>query len=319
MRILLVGAGSVGQVYGLHLARGGAQVDFLIKPAHRAWASEGFTLYALNARDRAAPVRFEGYGLFDDAAATAGVAFDQIWLCTPADALSGPWLDALAAAQPGALWVNLTPGREANTRMLGLVPEERVVTGLISLISYEAPLPGETRFPGPGTAYWFPHFGPSPFVGARASEAVQALRAGGQPAVIGGGSADRQAFPTAVLMPVLLGLEAEAWSFARLRGSESLAMAVRAGQEAVRITEHQTGQRAPAPMRWVRPWMLGLVSRLATWVIPMDIETYLRVHFTKVRPQTLLFVESYLAYAARAGLPAPELRRLLSRVEPSRA
>ena len=44
MRVLLVGAGAVGQVYGWHLARGGAATSFLVRPRHAE---------ALQALDRA--------------------------------------------------------------------------------------------------------------------------------------------------------------------------------------------------------------------------------------------------------------------------
>lgn len=37
MKVLVVGAGSVGQVLGAHLQAGGAQVEFLVKPAYAAY------------------------------------------------------------------------------------------------------------------------------------------------------------------------------------------------------------------------------------------------------------------------------------------
>ncbi len=46
-RVLVVGAGAVGQVYGLYLRRGGARVSFLVKPAHAAWCQRGFALHRL--------------------------------------------------------------------------------------------------------------------------------------------------------------------------------------------------------------------------------------------------------------------------------
>ena len=41
LRVLLVGAGAVGQVYGYHLQKGGAQVAFFVRPKHRAEAEGG--------------------------------------------------------------------------------------------------------------------------------------------------------------------------------------------------------------------------------------------------------------------------------------
>ena len=39
MRALIVGAGAVGQVYGLHLQRGGAEVGFFVKERQAAQAN----------------------------------------------------------------------------------------------------------------------------------------------------------------------------------------------------------------------------------------------------------------------------------------
>ena len=45
LRCLLVGAGSVGQVYGCHLKRGGAEVRYLVRSAYVEDARKGFTLH----------------------------------------------------------------------------------------------------------------------------------------------------------------------------------------------------------------------------------------------------------------------------------
>ena len=50
LRVLVVGAGAVGQVFALHLARGGADVAFLVKPKYAEECGRGFTLYRLGGR-----------------------------------------------------------------------------------------------------------------------------------------------------------------------------------------------------------------------------------------------------------------------------
>lgn len=52
MRTLVVGAGSVGQVFARHLSLGGAEVTFLVKEKHAAELRRGLTLYPLNRKDR---------------------------------------------------------------------------------------------------------------------------------------------------------------------------------------------------------------------------------------------------------------------------
>src|SRR5690554_7703480 len=44
-RILMVGAGAVGQTYGYHLSRGGADVTFFVKEKYRAEAEAGFLMH----------------------------------------------------------------------------------------------------------------------------------------------------------------------------------------------------------------------------------------------------------------------------------
>ena len=61
MKVLVVGAGAVGQVYGHALARGGARVTFLVKPKHVEEARRGFVLYELN-RGRA-PIRWSDFAV----------------------------------------------------------------------------------------------------------------------------------------------------------------------------------------------------------------------------------------------------------------
>ena len=48
MNVLIVGAGAVGQVYGYHLAKGGADVSFYIREQYAAELDRGFELYQLS-------------------------------------------------------------------------------------------------------------------------------------------------------------------------------------------------------------------------------------------------------------------------------
>ena len=83
--------------------------------------------------------------------------FDQVYLTMSSTALRGPWLAELVAATGNATIVALQPGLDdLETIIAAGAAKERVVSGVITLISYSAPLPGETRFPRPGMAYWFP-------------------------------------------------------------------------------------------------------------------------------------------------------------------
>jgi ketopantoate reductase len=47
MKVLIVGGGALGQVYGQTLARGGAPVSYLVKPGQEVAARSGFTVHRL--------------------------------------------------------------------------------------------------------------------------------------------------------------------------------------------------------------------------------------------------------------------------------
>jgi 2-dehydropantoate 2-reductase len=316
MRALVVGAGAVGQVFGYHLHLGGAEVAFLVKPKHADACRRGFTLYPLNRRRRAEPRRFDGAGVVTRDDEVAAGRWDQVYLTMSSTALRGGWLPGLARASGDATVIALQPGLEDRAVVLEHVAEERLVTGLISLIAYAAPLPGETRFAEPGNAYWFLPLSPSPFSGprARVDAVVAALRAGGMPARRHPDVPGFAGFPSAILTPYLVALEASGWSLDRL--GENAGAAGRAAREALAAvaSRPEAGRRPPLLGLAARP----LVVRAGLWlgrkVIPLDLETYFREHFTKVGDQTRLMMSQYIDLARSKGLPSASLESLIGTV-----
>jgi 2-dehydropantoate 2-reductase len=314
LRALIVGAGAVGQVYAHHLARGGAAVSFLVKPARAAELARPLTLYPLNRarRERTRPVSFAGFGVLTDPAAVARERWDQVYLTVSSTALrAGDWFARLALGVGHATVVLLQSGPDDRRFVGQRLPVEQVVQGVITLISYRAPLPGETRFPRPGVAYWFPPLAPSPMSGARREPVLAALRAGGLPARGHRNIGAVSDFPTALLMPLMAALEQAGWSFRTVRQPGRLALAARAAREALRVMAHRDRRPAPWPLRFVnRPLAVRLALAVAPRLMPLDIETYLRVHFTKVSDQTRDFLRTYLTLGRAAGLPTGALAQL---------
>lgn len=319
-RILVVGAGAVGLVFGHHLARGGAAVSFLVRDKYAADCRQGFTLYPLNRsrRQRTRPVRFDGAPILTDVREVAAQTWDQVYVTVSSTALRTGWFAEVAAAIGDATVVLLQAGPDDRAYALGHLPEGRLVQGLISLISYPAPLPGETRFPDPGMAYWFPPLAPSPMSGppGRRDAVVAALRAGGLPAR---GAADVAALTgpaTAATMPLLLHLEASGWSFARAvwgRGADGrrLTTAFGASREALAIVAAEAGRRPPAVFKLLLHALpLRLLIRVARALLPLDLETYLRAHFTKVGDQTRLYVQRYIELGRELQLPVSALQAI---------
>ena len=84
MKVLIVGAGAVGQVYGYALHKSGADVHFYVKPKHADEGRAGFILYPLNGKSRE-PQHFAGFGVVTSPEEVRAQTWDQLWL-----AVSGP-------------------------------------------------------------------------------------------------------------------------------------------------------------------------------------------------------------------------------------
>lgn len=314
MRVLIVGAGAVGQVYGLELQRAGVDVSFFVKPAHSEAARAGFTMFPLNgARET---IRFERFGVVTSVEELRGRVWDQVWLAVSGTAIRGAWLEEIVGATGDATVVCLQPGPEAKARV-GPIAGDRLVIGIIAFIAYQAPLPGETRFARPGIAFWFPP-GPSPFAGpaARVRPIVAALRRGGCAATARPSLDAPATFGAALLQVHVATLDAVGWSWPAARAGDALALAARAWREAAAVGAHALGVRAPRWAGLVRPWVSRLAMFLAPRLIPMDVPTYFGYHFTKVGDQTRAMLDHLIATGRDARLPVEALTELRGRLKP---
>jgi 2-dehydropantoate 2-reductase len=314
-KVLIVGAGAVGQVFGRHLQLGGARVTFFVKEKHAASARRGFELYPLGSGSPSRPIHFAGEGVVTTPEAISYTPYDEIYLAVASHALRGPWLAEFARAVGEATIVSLQPSPDDRDVILaaGFSPE-RLVAGLISFISYAAPLRGETRFPTPGMAYWFPPFGKSLFSGPveRTRAAVERLNRGGLPSKWAPDVPHAVAFPTAILMSYLIALESAGWSFDRFLNGEALSLGARAVRESIEIIGRTQGA-LPFPLRLAgNPRFIRLAMWVARRVLPLPVEPYLEAHFTKVGEQTRLGLASMIAQGHRAGLGVATLERLQS-------
>ncbi|MDX2015047.1 MAG: 2-dehydropantoate 2-reductase N-terminal domain-containing protein [Myxococcaceae bacterium] len=311
MRALVVGAGAVGQVLALHLARGGADVTFGVR---RPEAVRPVTLWRL--RPFGAAVR-EALPQVPALASLDGApAFDVIFLTVPSDALEGPFLRELARGFGGATVVGLQPGLEDRRRLLALgVDESRLVRGLISLVAFHTPLSPTSRLQDEGTAYWFPPLSPWAFDGPReqVEQVVACLRRGGMSAARRPGLERELVFFTAALLVTVRALEAKGWSLTAL--SADPALSARASAQALAVVERQLGTKAPfGPSLVAKSALVSWGARLAPRVVPFELETYLRVHFTKVAPQSKLLLGDLVREGRSAGLPVDALEGVLAQL-----
>jgi 2-dehydropantoate 2-reductase len=304
METLLVGAGAVGRVLGLHLQRGGARLAFLVKPAHADEARRGFWLQPL-ARGRQRPaLRLDGYDVLTRTDEVAARAWDCIVLCVSSPALRrGRWLDELAAASGAATVVAIQPGLDDPEYLGARVDGERLVWGMFSMVSYASDA---------GTAYWRPPFGRLPFSGpaARVRPLVETLTRGGLPARAHRDVPGALAFAGAALDVHVLALARAGWRFDALARDRALVADTHAALgEALAIAARHRGAKSPFLVGHLAPWHTRLALRLGPRLTPFDLESYFRSHFTKVGEQSAAWLRTYLALAARHRLPSRALAR----------
>jgi len=310
MRVLLVGAGAVGQSYGRHLQLGGCRVAFLVRERHEAALRRGVTMYPLERRDRRAPVRFDGFDVLTSPEAVGRGRFDQVWLCMSSTALKGPWFDALVPHLGGAAVLTLQPGLEDRAWVAERVGAERLLSGVITVIAYHAPLAGERG--EPGVAYWFPPLSPFPVSGPAhlVQATLDALRLGGVEAVETEDTAAITAVGSATMNTYMVALEAAGWSLAALREGPLLPLGARAVRQAQSVAAAVAGCRVGAARALGWPRVARLALALAPRLVPFDLEVYLRAHFTKVGDQTRAGTRAFIQQGHSRGLPVDAIETL---------
>jgi len=315
MRVLMVGAGSVGQVYGWHLQQAGVEVHVFVRPKYVEEAHAGYVLYPPGVRT---PIRFHPSGVVTSPAEVAAQTWDQVWLCVSSTAVRGAWLAELTAAMGDAVLVSLLPGLRDRDTVAPLVPPERLVIGLIAFSAWHAPLAGEP-LPEPGMAWWHPPFTPSQFQGAPAAvrPIVAALKKGGCPAIAADATA-MAARGSSFLVPLVAAMECAGWAFAGLRTARWASLAAAAANEALTISTSHLGI-SPGPLAWVlTPTLVRAATRVVPLVAPMDFEAFLKSHFSKVGDQTLLALDLWVVEGESRSLPVAALTELAAELRRAR-
>lgn len=323
-KVLVVGAGAVGQTYALAMQKAGAEVSLFVKEKYRAECEAGLPLYRIAGKRGRRPETLQADHVFASTDEALAHGFDQIWVCLSStaflSAIEAPKTDENSISRliqdsyPATI-VSFQPGHHVAERYEGMGLGDRLVCGGIALISYQAPLV-ESEVPVPGVAYWSPT--PSPFSGPRADEAIALLKAGDLPATKSDNANAAGAYGSATLMPVIAALEMSDWDFATLRSSGNTKLAAKAAVEAREITASVTGFPAPAGLGLVSSPVLKLATFGAKMGMPLPIEPYLKYHFLKVGDQTVALLDRYILDGEARGFETSALRTLLNGVHAAR-
>ena len=316
MRVLIVGAGSVGQLYGFFFQRGGAAVDVYVRPEYADEARAGFQLYDRK-QGLTSPELFSPDGVATTPDDIETHSYDAVVLCIPSTGLHGDWFEDFASSIGDATLISLTPGLEDRDFITQFLDLSQVGVGAITAVAYPAPLPGESA-EVPGTAYWFPPLAPAVFEGLpqRIDPVIAVLRKGGMNSRRIKDVTGKSAFVTGVLTPLVAALESADWSFSDLRSDKTKRRHLYdATQESLADVEAHLEQKRPLPMRLLSPTALRVGLSLAGAIPPFDLETYLQVHFTKVGAQTRRHLGEYIRRRGDRGMESPALEALLGTID----
>lgn len=307
-KILIIGAGAIGQVYGAHLAAGGADVGVYVRAKHVRAACEGYALHRLRRMRAPQTLTFHPSHVVTSLDAVRNEPWDILMLAVPSDRLDDELLEAVAPRGKLRRIVTLQPGFHGISKLTQHVPREKMITGTVGFIAYHAPLPGEAL--PKGVAFYLPPLVKSVFSGEGSEEIVELLNRGGLPAKLSEDARHMMVTSTAVLTPHIAALEAANWSFKKLRSSDLLQLANRGTQEALRACEALDGVDTSIPRRILRPALVRVALRGGSMVFPFNLEAYLAAHYTKVRSQSLQLLSEYieLAHSNNEGRALEELR-----------
>lgn len=313
MKILVVGAGAVGQVYAWYLAQAGHNVSFFVKAKYAGALSDGITLYRLG-RFRTRQQNFHDFGIVTDPAVMAAQSWDQVWLALPSDAVRGEAATKILNSVGRATVISLQPDIEDVDYVRHYVPSEQVVQGLITFISYQSPLPGRS---GPeGMAYYLPPLAPGLFGGEkhRMGAVVAALKVGGMPVKGVPDFAKAAMGAPAMLQPLIAALEINNWRLSGFIASATFGVGLAASREALAVAEKHAGADVSQFKPLLNSWVWRLLLPVARQIFPFHLESLLRYHYGKVKTQSLMLLDSYIRLGFQHGLPTPALETLRNKL-----
>jgi ketopantoate reductase len=318
MKVLIIGAGAVGQVYGYHLHQGGAEICFYIKEKYAADLDKGFELYQHSLFGKILGGRtqhghFNQFSYISSVEALEAQSFDYIINTVSSTALRSGWWESFKNASGSANIVGLQPALDDTQFILQTLPVERYIKGLVQFVAYQSPLPGGHE---PSGLHYIllPISGLFENENARASALMKTLKKGAFRTKHQNNLNFYSSRHSSITIPLTAALEQADWKIAKLLQAENLHAGLQAAKES-NLAVSQVLQQKGIPSFFLKPGLIRLILRLMPLVFPFDIEVYLKYHFTKVGDQTRLMLEQYIAHAKKHELAHEANRHLLDVLE----
>ena len=320
MKILIVGAGAVGTVYGRHLVLGGADVSFYVREKYLqdllASSKQGLLFYLWNKKNKAGPeqVLWKGFGVLSRLKEVEQEQWDAVILSTSSTGLRGEWLEPfLKAIGNASTLVTLQPGLHDREYLTTRFPVDRLVEGSIPIVSYFAPMEDE-RLDKPGVAVWLPP-GAKVFLSGnetRVRPLLELFNRGGLRASLDQGAKKKEVVPGTVLSLFIAALKASGWSFQSLQKGPELRLACQAMHEIIPVLAKNEGISVSRSLLklLLTPGFFKALLWVSRFLVPFDFERYLKLHFTKVGEQMAQNRRDMIEVAQKAQVTTPALLKL---------
>jgi len=321
MRVLMVGCGAVGQVFGYYLQKAGVELGFYAQPesAERlrsALDQEGLPVFQISHSNKGGPVthQLKDYQVITDTAGSQAFEPDQIWITTPSTVLYTPWYREFLKEVPSKRVVCFPPE--------GAQPEfypdggdnNRMVFGLIMLLAWQGDLYGGGGLPGT-VNFWLPPLTKIPLVGEEnaCKEVADLLRNGGLRSEVKSILKDKpNSSPDGLMSSFVSGLDLAGWSFRAYRRSPWMKIAAISAREAAAIYRKTNFSLSRIVSNVIAsPTSFYLATIFLPLFFPFNMEKYLKFHFTKIREQTLSSMERDIKVGVGRGKRVGNLEVLL--------
>ncbi len=317
MKVLIVGCGAVGQVYGLFLQRAGVTLGYLDRPEtveklRQALEHAGLPMYQISHAHRQDPIpaRLEHYQVLADAAESQQFAPDQIWFATPSQVYYTEWFREFLQKVHSERVVCFIP-EGPRPEFFPDGDKDRLVFAGTTFMAWQGSLEGGGGRPV-GVNFWLPPLSITIIGMEKACRDVgQVLKKAGFRVTIGKPDSHVQASMTAMITAFVAGLELAGWSLGSFRRSQWMKQAASAAREAVlsQIPEAGAFQKALLGMPLLTAAFF-LVALALPLLFPFDVEKYLKFHYLKTRDQSLSLLDIFEKDGHNRGLPVSKIQAL---------
>lgn len=301
MRILIVGAGALGSVFGNILAQGGAEIFYLVR-SEKSRPKAAVRIAELRRWRSPRIASFRPAGSFTTVDAISG-NWDAVWLCTHSTVLHDSWLSDLKAKVGKASVVAIGMGVGDRAALEKVWPAQSIVEVFPSILAMP-PGVAEQAVGKADFAYWVVP-GPIAVSGpqTRGDAVARSLTAGGLSAKY---KADGTGaiLTSAVNVPTAAAAELAGW---KLDGGRYKALGLAAAREATQISAAQLGQLRP---RLPTAISLALGNILFSAAAPFDTMRFTQANYEKVAQQTLAMLDEWIEAGDLRSIPTESLKRL---------